>query len=508
MKTKLLLMTALIISSLFCFAQSGTTQGTAIDLGTFTGQIISVNGSNISGFNNCFTGLRNQTSPDVFYRFTITSGLGVEINTLNTTSGFDTFLHLAIEESSTQYSVIEDNDDFGGLSTSKIVRYLFPGTYLIIVEGYTNNTGNYNLEISRKPGVNLSINKPNFRGEKIINGSMVVPDTVTFNNPKYLSFKITNSAFDVFSGNIEYQVFMSDDNQLNILIDELFTSGTITNTNFLPATSIFVSYDFSSRYTKSQIMNKFFFIIIDPNNKIAETNETDNNKELSTIPGYYFNNPIQLGNLIKGQEYSIVVNNSPGNGFYNHGNQQSADVFVEFTLAEDANVSFTLCNSKISDSYLTLWESYYTRTNIGYNDDYCKLQSFYSKNLTAQNSIYHVQLEGYNSNNGEITLEVSVSGLKSGEENSVVLNADEIDDSKIEKLSVTPNPAQNSITISGVEIDESSVIEIISMNGKITKRFVGTTNTNVDISDLENGMYYILVTNNVNSESTKLIIKK
>lgn len=506
MKKNLFSLAILIGSITACFSQTGTSQATAINLGTFTGTPISTSGSNVSGFTNCFTGKMNQKSPDVFFRFTVTNGIGVDINTLKTTSQFDTYIHLAQEVSSTQYVVIDDNDDLPGGNASGITRYLDPGTYLIIVEGYSNYTGTFNLDIALKSGVDISPIYNFIYGDKIINGASVGPDTVTFSNPKYIVYRISNNGFTALSGDIEYQIYMSDDNILNSATDVLFTSGTKSVTDFKPGSNIYISYNFSSRFTRNQIMNKFFFIVVDPSNKIAEINETNNTKEMSTVPGYYYNNAIQLGKLEKGQTYKTTVNNSPGLGFYNQGNQESADVFVEFTLAEDANVSFSLCNSKISDSYFTLWESYYERALVGFNDDYCGFESSYSVNLKSVGRVFHAQLEGYKANYGDITMEIAVSSLKSSEESTT--NIEEIDTHKTATLTVAPNPAQKSIKISGVELNEESVIQIYSASGKEVKKIVGISDTNIDISDLENGIYHLNVINNNAPVSTKFIIEK
>lgn len=79
-----------------------------------------------------------------------------------------------------------------------------------------------------------------------------------------------------------------------------------------------------------------------------------------------------------------------------------------------------------------------------------------------------------------------------------------------QKIQVSPNPAQNTITISypGNQLEEST-IEILTSLGQIVYTKSIISNETIDISNLSNGLYFIhLKGNSLNVSSQKLIISK
>lgn len=77
-----------------------------------------------------------------------------------------------------------------------------------------------------------------------------------------------------------------------------------------------------------------------------------------------------------------------------------------------------------------------------------------------------------------------------------------------EKFEVYPNPANNEVTINGLEDLNVSSLEIVNMAGATVKTFnnVNTPSFNMNIADLENGMYFIKVNHDI-TELVKFIKK-
>jgi hypothetical protein len=92
-----------------------------------------------------YTNVLGNGSPDVFYQFTISSPQVVTIGTNNAGTNYDSYLRLYNSGCGTE---IAFDDDGGGLgTTSAITRALCAGTYVIVVEGFNTNTGDFNLSV-------------------------------------------------------------------------------------------------------------------------------------------------------------------------------------------------------------------------------------------------------------------------------------------------------------------------------------------------------------------------
>lgn len=114
---------------------------------------------------NCFidnyTGANNQTAPDVWYRFTLSSTAIVQISHCNST--FDTYLHL-LNSTGTQIAVNDDNGPQCLTTQASIVMSLPAGTYYIVSEGYNTSTG---LIITK---VNTTTTCPELAGKCYLQG--------------------------------------------------------------------------------------------------------------------------------------------------------------------------------------------------------------------------------------------------------------------------------------------------------------------------------------------------
>ncbi|KAB8151493.1 T9SS type A sorting domain-containing protein [Kordia sp. TARA_039_SRF] len=78
------------------------------------------------------------------------------------------------------------------------------------------------------------------------------------------------------------------------------------------------------------------------------------------------------------------------------------------------------------------------------------------------------------------------------------------EDFELNNVSIYPNPASNSIHIQGV--DSIQTVEIHSIQGK--KMQVSVFNSQIDISSLQSGIYFLKITDEQNRSVIKKIIKK
>ncbi len=132
-------------------APAGDVVATAIPVTLSSLGTASVAGDNLA--TNCWTNNGNQSSPDVFYSFTTSScasAAGASIGLC--TSSFDTFLHVYDATGATLLAS-DDDDCVSPNGTGSIILgtefSLAPNTsYIVMVEGFSTNTGTYTLTIS------------------------------------------------------------------------------------------------------------------------------------------------------------------------------------------------------------------------------------------------------------------------------------------------------------------------------------------------------------------------
>jgi RHS repeat-associated protein len=132
------------------FPPSGISAGQgssmAIDWGTLS--IGKSNSGNVNTSSCLKSHYNGQPSNDMWYKFTITETLSVEVNTCY--SNFDTYLSIL----DANLSLVASNDDNNNVgsscpgTTSFIEITLPPGTYYVIGEGYQNNTGSLTTNIN------------------------------------------------------------------------------------------------------------------------------------------------------------------------------------------------------------------------------------------------------------------------------------------------------------------------------------------------------------------------
>jgi RHS repeat-associated protein len=139
----------------FCFSQ-GNNMSNPLVMGTYNaGTYTYTDYRNTSSYGNDY----GQSSADIFYRFTVSGPTTISISTCG--SGWDTYLHLLNSSGS---SVVV-NDDYGPVCSTSNASIVIPsgqtsltaldaGTYYIVAEGWSTNTGVVSLT------VNLTVQGP------------------------------------------------------------------------------------------------------------------------------------------------------------------------------------------------------------------------------------------------------------------------------------------------------------------------------------------------------------
>jgi hypothetical protein len=182
-------------------------------------------------------------------------------------------------------------------------------------------------------------------------------------------------------------------------------------------------------------------------------------------------------------------------------NQPSDDIFYKFTLSASSEVTISLCNSTLNDTYLHLLNS--DGTWISSNDDYCNLKSQITEVLNA--GTYYIVVEGYENNSGSITTTISLPSLK-----SLVMDSKTIitDDNGDDEIIVFPNPASNNVNISGLK--NNSTIQFIDVSGRtvLQQKIARAAKVNIDINSLTIGIYIMQIQDDIQSRLYKLVIKR
>jgi len=111
-----------------------------------------------SGFTSTYTGTNQQSSADVFFRFT-TGPCTDSIRISTCSSNFDSYIHL-LTASGTHIASNDDNGPYCLTSRASLNRLVSPNTtYLVVAEGYTTSTGNIVMDITEidNPVLTVSI---------------------------------------------------------------------------------------------------------------------------------------------------------------------------------------------------------------------------------------------------------------------------------------------------------------------------------------------------------------
>jgi PKD repeat protein len=106
----------------------------------------SISNAGGSGFNNLYTGANNQSSADVFYRFT-TGPCTDSIKISTCGSAFDTYIHL-LDASGVHLTSNDDNGPYCLTTAASLQQAVLPNTvYYAVFEGYNTATGTILINI-------------------------------------------------------------------------------------------------------------------------------------------------------------------------------------------------------------------------------------------------------------------------------------------------------------------------------------------------------------------------
>ncbi len=135
-----LLIILFVLNSIFAFSQDGSWPG--LDVGTLAiPSTTNYTGSTSSASDNC----SSSSGVDHMYNFTISSTATVTIDLCG--SDYDTKLYVYSISESCGGTSVGYNDDDCGLQSSVTLTSLAAGNYVIVVEGFSGATGNYDLTI-------------------------------------------------------------------------------------------------------------------------------------------------------------------------------------------------------------------------------------------------------------------------------------------------------------------------------------------------------------------------
>ena len=466
------------------------------------------------GYGNDYTGYYNQSSEDIFYKFTLQKNAEVEISTCG--SGMsDTYIHLLDANGNMVYQNDEARESCPSTHYSYIKENLTAGTYFLVTEGYRDAVGVINTKIKttasdEKEGSTLMtpIVLPQPTGDKWEYSYSDLKDNRGYGN-KYTGTNNQPSE-DIF-----YSFELKKKSEV-----ELSTCGSpISDTyvHLLDVNGNMLYQNDEARESCSGTHHSYLKRILNPGvyYVVSESYTTGsgiintqiNTKEYLEKPGTSLEVAIPAFILRSNESTSdvtkVMSNVGMGDKFTGSYNQSSEDIFYSFELQTSADLVIKTCGSQLYDTYIHLLKpdgSEYLRNDDGGCDTY--RQSTITASLSKGR--YFVVAEAYSSGSGEITLTMSAK------RNTPFGNLDFKDNAslseglnlEISELSVFPNPAENELTIVGTDLSISW--EIISMSGRIVK---SGSSENVDISSLNSGLWLIKISTDETSDFVRFIKK-
>jgi len=122
------------------------TQATAYALGDMLNGYISMSGATRGMTDDVSSGCFSSGAPDAVFSFTISGSASRRIAIDSRSSEYDTVLGLR-DSSFTSLGCNDDVSDIGGTLHSRVVQTLAPGTYYVVVDGWSSESGDYTLQI-------------------------------------------------------------------------------------------------------------------------------------------------------------------------------------------------------------------------------------------------------------------------------------------------------------------------------------------------------------------------
>ena len=378
--------------------QTGNTMSNPIVVGTFGSSYYQYTSSqNTANFTNSYSGNHSYTTNDVFYRFTLTAGMNVEIKHCGSTLP-DTYLYLL----NASGAEITHNDDYSGACSSiyhsYLQRVLAAGTYYVVSEGYSQN-GVIQTAITFNPVTPVG----NLFSNPINAGTFSTGFQYT-NSQELANFSnayTERSARDIF-----YKFTLSQ--SMTVIVNHCGSS-VDTYLHLLNASGSRIGYndDYYGEgqcssglhaYLKMDLAAGTYYVVSESYSALSGVIQTN----IMTLTGDHLQNPINAGTFGAGFQYTNTQNIE---NFTNAYTTRSAkDIFYKFTLSKSMRVVVSHCGSAI-DTYLHLLNA--SGSRIGYNDDYSgeercsnSLHSYLKMDLAA--GTYYVVSESYSAQSGAV----------------------------------------------------------------------------------------------------------
>ncbi|MDR6238866.1 thiol protease/hemagglutinin PrtT [Aureibacter tunicatorum] len=480
------------------------------------GEIDYVDARDNRSYGNDYNGYNNQSSEDIFYRFTLTKNSEVELSTCG--SGMsDTYIHLLDENGNLVLENDQARESCPSTDYSYIKTQLSAGTYILVSEGYRDAYGSIKTQIKSK----VYVEKP---------GS-------SFLNPIELPKPTGQNKW-------EYDFVDSRDN-------DSYGNKYVGSTN-QPSEDIFYKFELKKKSevevsTCGSPMSDTFIHLLDANgNMVFENDEAYEScpsthysylKEMLE-PGVYYvvsegytNSSGVINTQIKTEEYVmkpgselaasiptfLLAINEPsrsytntlatyglGDHFKGYYNQPSEDIFYNFELQTEADVTINTCGSPLYDTYIHLL----TEEGVEYmqNDDGgCETYRQSTIQARLAPGKYHVVAEAYYYGAGEIKISIEAVNINpqsgpdfmdmSTGEPELLVDTDG-------ELNIAPNPVGNVLNIQSAE--EEIEWRIIDLSGKVYK--AGNVKS-IDVSDMNSGVWIIEIRSAVDNKKLRFVKK-
>jgi len=194
------------------------------------------------------------------------------------------------------------------------------------------------------------------------------------------------------------------------------------------------------------------------------------------------------------QEDAIVINALPfsttGDNSYCYFNQNlvyaSPDIYYRvIPTPQQASISVSLCGSNF-DTFLSVIDP--NGNVIAYNDDGSCGTSSELTFLTAGVDTAFIIVEGWGSELGTFVLNIDAEYLG-------------VDDFSYNKLTLYPNPTTGILLIDGTT---HASVSIIDSRGSIIKTYSDYASSELDLSFLNPGIYFVKVDENMHTQTIKL----
>ncbi|MBC8478359.1 T9SS type A sorting domain-containing protein, partial [bacterium] len=346
-------------------------------------------------------------SPDEWYEFTLEESGNFYATLCGPETDFDTYLRLIADDCATQIAYDDDGplcpDDEATFEPSELMLFLEADTYKLCVEGYSSNMGNYYLNAIFNP---FTPGVGDFCDDPVIITELPFDTTAT---------NLDN--IDTYGNTSPDEWYSFDVLEEGLVTISLCEGTTFDSYIYLLAsnctTQIAVDNDGCGGFnTPSEMLRLLspgtYLLCIEGDYGVNGGDYTLSIawEEFNPPEGEYCESAIQIPFL------PFEATGTTSDNMDTYGNS-SPDEWYQFSLPVEGNVLISLCDGGTNfDSYLRLLSDDCV-TQIDYNDDACSLQS--ELDLFLSSGTYKICVEGYSSNSGNYSLDVTTDAPSQGD---------------------------------------------------------------------------------------------